>query len=108
MISICLVDVSGGIIIVLMGKVDVVLVNVFECVGMKNFSILFDCIGVGVVQDVGVCFGGMFDGSIGNLVLMVVFMVINVGVVLYDVLGNYQKLGDDLLQWVNIFVVGKG
>jgi len=109
MTSTCAVDAVGGTITVPMGKVDVASVNASERAGMKNFSIQLDCTGSGATQDVGVRFGGTPDGSTGNLALNPdPSAASNVGVALYDVAGNHQKLGEDPLQWVTIPAAGKG
>ncbi|WP_353101567.1 fimbrial protein [Stenotrophomonas lactitubi] len=109
MTSTCAVDAVGGTITVAMGKVDVASVNAAERAGMKNFSIQLNCAGSGAPQDVGVRFGGTPDGSTGNLALNPdPSAASNVGVALYDVAGNHQKLGEDPLQWVTIPAAGKG
>jgi len=92
--STCVVNTTGGAVTVPMGRVDLAAVNAAERAGQKNFTINLDCTGSGSAQQVGVRFGGLPDGSTGNLALTA-STATNVGVALYDVQGVHQKIGDD-------------
>lgn len=104
----CSVGSTGGTITVPMGKVDLASVNANTRAGQKNFTIALDCTGSGSAVDVGVRFGGVPDGSTGNLALTAASSATNVGVGLYDAAGDQQKIGDDPTVWVNIAAGGSG
>ncbi len=92
--STCAVSTTGGAISVAMGRVDLATVNAAERAGQKNFAITLDCTGAGSAQQVGIRFGGLPDGSTGNLALTS-STATNVGVAIYDAQGAHQKIGDD-------------
>ncbi|HDS1104273.1 fimbrial protein [Stenotrophomonas maltophilia] len=106
--STCTVGSTGGAITVPMGKVDLASVNAATRAGHKNFTITLDCSGSGASQDVGVRFGGVQDGSTGNLALTATSTAGNVGVALYDSTGNQQRVGEDPTVWVTIPANGNG